>query len=215
MSKFSRIIVLTEEESKLRITRLVSSADIDIIQQSRSYFLSSTTKHLDTDLIAIPFDYDEINKKAIAEVLRQLASDHAVFIFQAERTLLEPAIALHNNVRGVLYRDEQPDRIINAVRALLSGEFYFSRSLISAFVDKLLTEKQPSLQFQAEQLTDNVLTKQEKRIIQLVSKGARNKEIALALEISANTVKAHLATIFRKTQSRNRVELLCWIQQQH
>ena len=48
--------------------------------------------------------------------------------------------------------------------------------------------------------------------IQLVSSGARNKEIANKLSISEHTVKAHISSIFRKTQARNRVELLRWAQ---
>ena len=48
-------------------------------------------------------------------------------------------------------------------------------------------------------LSNNLLTRQEKKIIQLVAEGARNKEIADNLNISAHTVKAHLSAIFRKT----------------
>jgi DNA-binding NarL/FixJ family response regulator len=56
------------------------------------------------------------------------------------------------------------------------------------------------------------LTNRERTIIQLVSSGARNKEIAQRLCISEHTVKAHISSIFRKTESRNRVELLRWAQ---
>ncbi|HAU92054.1 MAG TPA: hypothetical protein DCW59_06830, partial [Alteromonas sp.] len=43
-----------------------------------------------------------------------------------------------------------------------------------------------------------------------VSKGAQNQEIADTLHISVNTVKTHIYSIFRKTNSRNRVELVAW-----
>jgi DNA-binding CsgD family transcriptional regulator len=52
------------------------------------------------------------------------------------------------------------------------------------------------------------MTRQERKIIALVAQGARNKEIADSLNISAHTVKAHMATIFRKSQARSRVDLL-------
>ena len=52
------------------------------------------------------------------------------------------------------------------------------------------------------------LTRRENTIIGLVSRGAKNQEIADQLHISPNTVKTHLYSIFRKTQSRNRIELI-------
>jgi DNA-binding NarL/FixJ family response regulator len=52
------------------------------------------------------------------------------------------------------------------------------------------------------------LTRRENTIIGLVSRGAKNQEIADQLHISPNTVKTHLYSIFRKTSSRNRIELI-------
>ena len=84
---------------------------------------------------------------------------------------------------------------------------------MSELVDHFLQQKRQVLG-DTSGITDSaLLTKQEKRIIQLVAEGARNKEIAENLNISAHTVKAHLSSIFRKTQVRNRVELLRWVQQ--
>ncbi|GAB4433581.1 MAG: hypothetical protein Kow002_21000 [Anaerolineales bacterium] len=42
------------------------------------------------------------------------------------------------------------------------------------------------------------LTKQEKRILQLVSQGLTNKEIALSLNITSRTVEFHLKNVFQK-----------------
>ena len=47
----------------------------------------------------------------------------------------------------------------------------------------------------------------------LIAEGARNKEIAEQLQISANTVKVHVSAIFKKTHSRNRTELVRWLQE--
>jgi DNA-binding CsgD family transcriptional regulator len=58
-----------------------------------------------------------------------------------------------------------------------------------------------------------LLTKREKTIVSLVSSGAKNQEIADELHISPNTVKTHIYSIFRKTSSRNRIELIAWSMQ--
>ena len=78
-------------------------------------------------------------------------------------------------------------------------------------LDDLLTIKQNQQRKPVEANTESIfptLTKRERTIIGLVSKGAQNREIADQLHISPNTVKTHLYSIFRKTSSRNRIELI-------
>jgi DNA-binding NarL/FixJ family response regulator len=41
----------------------------------------------------------------------------------------------------------------------------------------------------------------------MVARGMRNRDIAVDLNISENTVKRHLQSIFSKTGSRDRLEL--------
>lgn len=48
------------------------------------------------------------------------------------------------------------------------------------------------------------LTEREEQVLELVRRGLSNKEIAVALEISLGTVRAHLRTIFRKLDVSSR-----------
>lgn len=54
------------------------------------------------------------------------------------------------------------------------------------------------------------LTVRQGEIVVLVAQGRSNKEIACALGLSPETVKAHLATIFREHELSNRIELIGW-----
>jgi DNA-binding NarL/FixJ family response regulator len=53
---------------------------------------------------------------------------------------------------------------------------------------------------------DEGLTERESQVLVLAAEGLSNREIAAALYLSAETVKAHLRQIFRKLGVRNRVE---------
>jgi DNA-binding NarL/FixJ family response regulator len=58
-----------------------------------------------------------------------------------------------------------------------------------------------------EEPTLNSLTSREVMVAEQVARGASNREIAEALEITERTVKAHLSAIFEKLEVRDRVQL--------
>jgi DNA-binding NarL/FixJ family response regulator len=55
-------------------------------------------------------------------------------------------------------------------------------------------------------LQNNSLSKKEKQILQLLTCGGTNKEIAGALRVSPETVKMTLKNIFRKLGVENRTQ---------
>ena len=50
------------------------------------------------------------------------------------------------------------------------------------------------------------LKKRETEVLQLISEGKSNKEIAIILDISVSTVKFHVSNLFRKFNARSRTE---------
>ncbi len=54
------------------------------------------------------------------------------------------------------------------------------------------------------------LSDRELQVIELVSAGLTNQDIAEALEISKRTVDNHISNILTKTQTENRVALVRW-----
>jgi DNA-binding NarL/FixJ family response regulator len=53
----------------------------------------------------------------------------------------------------------------------------------------------------------NVVTPAEKRVLDLVGQGYTNKMIAYLLGVSEHTVKIHLAHLYKKTNTHNRIQL--------
>ena len=52
------------------------------------------------------------------------------------------------------------------------------------------------------------ITRRETEIIELLIQGYRNKQIAMMLQISTNTVRNHIFNIFSKYNVSNRVQLI-------
>ena len=59
-----------------------------------------------------------------------------------------------------------------------------------------------------EKIENNSLSRKEKEVVALLLKGQSDKEIALSLCISINTVKTHLKKIYNKLEIKGRKELL-------
>jgi DNA-binding NarL/FixJ family response regulator len=73
------------------------------------------------------------------------------------------------------------------------------RNLIFAFINQLKSE---------QQMKDKtiLLTLRECEVLEHLSNGKLNKEIANELEITEGTVKQHLSSIYSKLDLKNRVE---------
>jgi two-component system, NarL family, response regulator LiaR len=57
-------------------------------------------------------------------------------------------------------------------------------------------------------MKDNPLSEREQSVLELVAKGYVNKEIAVKLCISIETVKKHLQNTYRKLRATNKIEAL-------
>ncbi|QYK00965.1 response regulator transcription factor [Shewanella psychrotolerans] len=154
-----------------------------------------------------------LDSKGIPLLASRLINQAPIALYQVERNTLDPQAALLLGVKGLLYTDQGMDLLLTGLRKMVANELWYERALLSNTFNHLV--KRLDNQTDCDQDTIamlQMLTGRERVIIQLVSSGARNKEIAHQLCISEHTVKAHISSIFRKTQSRNRVELLRWAQ---
>ncbi|MEC4724504.1 response regulator transcription factor [Shewanella sp. D64] len=154
-----------------------------------------------------------LDNRGIPLLAIRLVPHVPVALYQVNRNTLDPSSALLLGIRGLLYSDQRMDLMLTGLRKMVADELWYDRTLISKMFRKLVERLETSDEYSqnAEDILQ-ILTKRERTIIRLVSSGARNREIADDLCISEHTVKAHISSIFRKTHSRNRVELLRWAQ---
>ena len=114
--------------------------------------------------------------------------------------------ALKAGARGFLLKDAGPDLLAQAIHAAAEGDALIAPSitarLLSAFAGTSVG--QPPAQ------PTEALTSREEEILIPVAQGWTNHEIADDLHISISTVKTHLASLMRKLNARNRVEIAMW-----
>ena len=114
--------------------------------------------------------------------------------------------ALKAGARGFLLKDAGPALLTQAIHAAALGDALIAPSitarLLATFAD---TRGRPRPAQPIEPLTSR-----EEEVLIPVAQGWTNSEIADGLHISISTVKAHLASLMRKLDARNRVELAMW-----
>ncbi|MCE9679305.1 LuxR C-terminal-related transcriptional regulator [Shewanella sp. AS1] len=154
-----------------------------------------------------------LDSQGVPLIVPRLLPHVPVALYLVERGSLVPESALLLGIRGLLFSDQRMDLLLTGLRKMVGDELWYDRPLISKVFRRLVNSQDTELELTPDSVAMlQQLTGRERTIIQLVSSGARNREIADHLCISEHTVKAHISSIFRKTQSRNRVELLRWAQ---
>ena len=190
-----------------RFTCLIKACDISIELGSK---IPEKSRLLAYKYLFI--DLDECQEEnGLPENIAALAASNTTILFNATNGLTCEKTALLSSVKGVFYKHDRPDIIIKGLDCIIRQEFWFKRSTMSSAIIYLLqatTNKQIQTIDEHNDIIFTTLTKRQKMIACLVARGAQNKEIADQLHISTNTVKTHLYSIFRKTSSRNRIELI-------
>lgn len=105
--------------------------------------------------------------------------------------------ALNHGALGYIPKSLDPKVMIGALRLILDGGIYVPPHLMNAAVAQGPPISQGTRSLQ--------LTPRQRDIARLLREGKSNKEIARALGVSPETVKVHLATIFRALDVNNRV----------
>lgn len=214
----------------------IITAQQSVKEQSNLYYLRSILLMLEVEcvfLTNVELVNDQVSKEVNSSVvfmdmlgiqwneyipnsISALAKHKSIVLMNVKEGAISERSALLAGIKGVIYESDTPDVQLKSIRSIIDGELWFRRSIISSTFSELLSEHIQTKSFPPVadiNEADYNLTRREKTIIKLIAEGAQNKEIANKLHISDHTVKTHLYSAFKKTKSRNRIELLNWARQ--
>lgn len=137
------------------------------------------------------------------EALRRLRAEwpEAVVVIltsaEDDGELLE---AVEAGAHGYLSKNLKADEFIAMLRGLERGEAAMTRHTTGRLLAAMTAPHRRQGHFA------NGLTERELELLQLLAEGRSNKDIALALALSENTVKYHIKNILQKLSVHNRTE---------
>jgi DNA-binding NarL/FixJ family response regulator len=129
-------------------------------------------------------------------------SAHHVCLFNLKKDSGVEGGLLTQGVRGFFYSGEPFQHLAKGVQAVLNGEYWVSRKVMTDLIIKNSRKTQ--------RIQKHSLSRQEVNILSMIVEGATNEEIADKFCISKHTVKTHLYNIFKKINVRSRFEAALW-----
>jgi DNA-binding NarL/FixJ family response regulator len=114
--------------------------------------------------------------------------------------------AVHHGVTGYVLKDASAADVACAIRTVANGESVCPPTLCRVLFDHVASSQawRPG-----SQVRQNLgLTRREQQLVQLVSEGLTNKEIAGQLNLSEQTVKNHVRRMLRKVGATDRLEAI-------
>ena len=142
------------------------------------------------------------------EVLRTLDRNGtrvATVVLTASESEADYAQVVRLGARGLVMKGDGPQSLFESIRVVAGGELAFSDELARQVVSSLANDNRDTQR--APQASLHRLSDRERQIAYSVARGMKNRDIATQLNISENTVKRHLQSIFGKTGARDRLEL--------
>lgn len=115
---------------------------------------------------------------------------------------------LRAGAKGFLLKDTSRETLMNTIHAAMRGETLLKPEIMQ----KILAYPQPK---PAQKPTNALLSEREQEVLQAAAKGGTNQQIALALEISERTVRAHLTNIYNKFGVSSRAAAIAYAAQKH
>ncbi len=200
-------IVLADDHSIVRAglaAILQLEPDMEILGEAATGMeLLRLAKKVPADVFIVDISMPDLNG---IEAIDQLFSvnPHAkalVLSMHDAKTFVEKAFRA--GARGYILKEKAADEIVAAVREVHSGGYFITPRIQGFMVEGFLSKSQAP-----RRKTAADLTRQERRIIQLIAEGHSNPEIAAKLHIAVNTVHAHRNNLMKKLDIHKQAELI-------
>ena len=191
---------LLQEEPSWRIV-----ADV---QDGRSAV--AKTQELKPDIAILDIGMPSLNGLDATRQIVKVNPDTKVLILTMHDSEQLIQNVLNAGARGYLMKSDAGRDLVVAVRALLSGQTFFTRRVAQIVLDGFTGRRTTTTEGEFQQLTPK-----EREVVQLLAEGKRSKEAADVLKVSTKTLETHRSNIMRKLGCHSVTELVRYAIRNH
>jgi len=172
---------LLRKENGLKVVAAAHNGEVALDLMRRS----------SVDVVLLDLRMPKIGGIDFLSLLREIAVPPAVLILSSYAYEEEIYRAVKAGARGYLSKDATGAEIVEAINLVNAGGKYFAEEIAQRLAERELHSS---------------LSAREMEILEMVSKGLTNKEIAHVLQISQYTVRNHINKISTKLEVGDRTE---------
>jgi DNA-binding NarL/FixJ family response regulator len=197
-------------------------------------------RELRPDVLLMDLSMPVMNGLEATRLIKAERPEQVVVILTASEAESDLFEAVKSGAQGYLLKSLEPEQLVGQLEAAAGGEAALTPALAAKILNELARSAvsgqaavdhspapSPNLAFEAapsagrlEQPSDTrgprpldavePLTARERDVLDLVVRGATNREIAEALVVTDNTVKYHLKNILQKLHVHNRAQVVAY-----
>ena len=191
-----KIKVLVADDHAIVRTGLVSllsrSADIDVVGEASNGAAAVTkSARLMPDVVVMDLVMPKKDGVAATAELHERFPGMKILVLTSFGTSKDIAKALAAGANGALLKSVPNSEIVAAIRRIAAG-----RRVVSPEIEHMLENDPP--------VPD--LSPRQRDILESITRGLTNAQIALQLDISPESVKTHIAKLFEKLGAASRSE---------
>ncbi len=180
---------------------MLADSRVDVVGSATDFeTISGQLVDVEPDVVLVEIAADAHEELLNALEDAEIAREYTVIVLSEQPRADWFSKALRAGVRAVLPRDVTPEQLRAALEAAAAGLVVVHPSEVNAVLPAPAALSSP-----IRELAE-ALTPREREVLQMISAGLGNKEIAGRLSISEHTVKFHVASILGKLGASSRTE---------
>jgi DNA-binding NarL/FixJ family response regulator len=191
------------------INTFLDAADIEVAGEARlTEKLSQIIEVMPPDVAIVDLDSASDSGINLAKRIKQITPSTALIVIASNTDDEQLFEAIKSQASAYLSKDIDGEGLIGIVRSVAGGEYPINDSLSNRpkVAAHILNQFQELYKQQEVENLISPLTTRETEIVECMSLGFANKQIAAKLKISEQTIKNHVTSILTKLDANARTE---------
>ena len=187
---------------------LETHEDLEVRAQASSLAEAMEVELSEIDVAVLDVRLPDGSGVDLCRSLRELRPDLACLMLTSFPDNEAISASVLAGAKGYVLKNVRGDDLVNAIRRVANGEMLLTPSQVERARERLRRQI-------AEDIRLESLSPQEQRILELLSEGLSNREIAAEMFLAEKTVKNYVSNLLAKLGFQRRTEAALFAQRQH